>query len=188
MLKNPYPVSEYKRVTFDIDSKYRWGEGWSFADKINFEAEVLNALTEVGFTVQPSDNGRAMIATSQNKFTNLYLHPMEFTGYANKEDILKVVTAIKKCKSCRITSMEGHDCYEISDKHYLDLLKANTPMVRVWLDSYMKTHSDLYEVEVDFIRENRIPRVGDAHGVYSSRDIEWVFLDGLLDELNIKTA
>lgn len=90
-------MKTYMNVHISLDSPYKWGSGYSEAtdDEIKSNEAYLYSLMEyIGFICgeQPSKFSSPVFYNEENKFEEIYLHPMELAGTMSlktKEKIVK---------------------------------------------------------------------------------------------------
>ena len=90
--------ADEEAVIIRINSDYKWGSGWTIEEKELFENTVYPALLSKGFIIEREHDGIGcphLKSTDINNKMDLYLHPMEFTGYIRIEDLEKVIIALK---------------------------------------------------------------------------------------------
>lgn len=177
------PYSDYKRVHIHIASAYQMGKGWTERDSSLFERELYPKLREAGFRIElPKDDWGCPhlkgMTRSEGRL-DLYMHPMEFTGYVTEEQLQKVVKVLNSCdkdiiKGVRVSSIR--DCYDLSDTQYEEMIVARAKEILSFCDK--KTRSD--DIALDFARECRLQRVGDSTGI-SSSDIDVRAVKNIVD-------
>lgn len=177
------PFSDYKRVHINIASAYRMGQGWTERDSILFEQELYPKLKEAGFNIEPpKDNWGCPHLKGINRGEgklDLYMHPMEFTGYVTEEQLQRVMKVLNSCdkdiiKGARINSIR--DCYDLSDTRYEEMIFVRAKEILSYCDK--KTRSD--DIALDFARNCRLQRVGDGTGICSD-DIDVRAVKNIVD-------
>lgn len=163
-------VSEYKYVNIQIDNDYQWGSGWTSEQERRFTNEVYPKLREAGYSINaPTMSGAcSTLSVRGDRHTDIYMHPMNFTGYAKVEDIEKLEALLSGCECIdNVNIIRKDDCYDLSDHNYRKLIAAHAKEIMACLDE--KTSK--YDVGLDFAEKHRIPRVGDKMGL-SSFDVD----------------
>ncbi len=175
------PYAKEHSVRIELTSAYKWGSGWSIAESDAFEKMVYPALTESGaYKIKPSDDPWGgcphLVSTNKANRLDLYMHPMEFTGYANEEDLHKITEILSGCKPCieKVYITKNEPVYDMTDYAYRKLLidnakaivdcvaeKIKNPQTR---ENYLQGN----ESGFDFSRVCRLPRYKDKTGLTSS--------------------
>lgn len=164
-------VSEYKYVNIQIDSDYQWGSGWTSEQEQRFINEVYPKLREAGYSINaPTMTGACnTLSVKGDEHTDIYMHPMNFTGYAKVEDIEKLEALLSSCKCIdNVNIIRKDDCYDLSDHNYRKLIAAHAKEIMACLDE----KDSKYDVGFDFAKKHRIPRIGDKMGL-SSFDVDF---------------
>lgn len=167
-------VAEEHRVQLSLDSNYQWGTGWkSNEDMIAFERSVYKALfSDKNYFIEEDEKwgGCPHLKSRKDDNMDLYIHPMELTGYATPEDIRNIQQILSnKCRDVvfgtELTIDE--EVYLLSDSDYKAVLHANAGRIRELLEKAYDEGYNPYKSDVgyDFARECRIPRVGDGSGL-----------------------
>lgn len=178
--------SEYMKTSIAIASDYRWGEGWTKQQADRFETEVFSKLEQQGFVISyPKDREGSIrscpsLKTSkEHDKTDLYLHPMEFSGYVTKADCDRIVAVLQSCDCIHGVKIAQQDyCYDISDNMYEEMLYENIHNI---VDGFPKFFNQqgfknmgayaMQEYAFECVHECRLPRIGDKAG-FSSNDID----------------
>lgn len=181
------------RVRMILDSAYKWGRGWSAEEKKEFSDVVFSALRDEGYVIVDSMDAMSApylyldkrvpkgLEGNDTKRPNLYLHPMEFSGYLPKEDVDKITKILKeKCGSvCRVDCIETKEVSSLQDFEYKALItQHNSKGIVNWIknhpdrDYFIKHPS---EAGFEFARHYRIERAFDGAGLCGmDTDIETV--------------
>ena len=185
-------ISKYKYVHMHIDSAYQLGTGWTASQEAAFKNEVYAKLAQEFFIADAESDFDCDHLHEKNAYgrrhvmdkMDLYMHPMEFTGFATDEQIQKIQELLKDCRTMSITKVDIKDgYYELSDMQYEKLLSQNIVGIKEFLD---EIPNDLDPGEI-FAKEHKLNRVGDRIGL-SSMDVDWRFVNNaktmltLLDE------
>lgn len=186
-LKFDKPISRTHYYHISITSKYEWGDGWNAFDEKEFRKVMYNALlAQEGFgfyLVEKDFCGACETLHSSNKGTNVYLHPMEFSGYMREDEFNAILDAINFVDN-RIARYNHHivkDCYDISDDEYVSILEANKDFAQKFYDDNIERYGK-WDIAFEFVTQNRIPRIGDSRCLCSSDvDIKW-FKDNFCNE------
>lgn len=115
---------EYRKVYFRIRSRYQFDSGWpAEADAAKFHEESRSLFQSAGWDLQPGgDSTSDTVIKGQQE---LYLHPMNFSGIIEMDEIPAIQELLKDAKSFRCY---GFDCYEryweLTDKEYLAQLET----------------------------------------------------------------
>ena len=115
---------EYRKVYFRIRSRYQFDSGWpAETDAAKFHEESRSLFQSAGWDLQPGgDSTSDTVIKGQQE---LYLHPMNFSGIIEMDEIPAIQELLKDAKSFRCY---GFDCYEryweLTDKEYLAQLET----------------------------------------------------------------
>ena len=165
------PIAKEHRVRISISSDYEWGSGWNELQSKRFENVVYTALTKSGeFYIKNDDNSPFYCPhlKSYKSKMDLYIHPMEFTGYATPEEMNKVIDILSnECSSViyHISIQEDEKIYDLSDKEYKEILIDNTKEIINEIAKTKEERGFIGDIGFDFARECRIPRYGDGTGL-----------------------
>lgn len=115
---------EYRNVYFRIRSRYQFDSGWpTESDNAEFQEETRRLFQSAGWDLRPGRNGVCDIVTKGQQ--DLYLHPMNFSGIIEMDEIPAIQELLKDAKSFHCY---GFDCYErywdITDEEYLAQLET----------------------------------------------------------------
>ena len=99
---------EYRKVYFRIRSRYQFDSGWpAETDAAKFHEESRSLFQSVGWDLQPG--GDSTSDTVTKGWQELYLHPMNFSGIIEMDEIPAIQELLKDAKSF---CCYGFDCYE----------------------------------------------------------------------------
>lgn len=114
---------EYRKVYFRIRSRYQFDSGWpAETDAAKFHEESRSLFQSVGWDLQPG--GDSTSDTVTKGWQELYLHPMNFSGIIEMDEIPAIQELLKDAKSF---CCYGFDCYE----RYWDM-----QTVRIWSEIF----------------------------------------------------
>lgn len=178
--------SEYKRFSISIVSPYKWGEGWTAEEERSFYVELASKLSENkklnGFSYDfPRDSSPSLRGKLFFDKTDIYMHPMEFSGYATDEVIGELLSVLQSMDEKNVQHAELSYKWEVSgmsDFEYKKLLIANVANIARWQDAMMEAGYSEYDLGNKFSEAFRVKRVGDGSAL-SSSNIEWAFVDDL---------
>ena len=172
------PIANERRVRIAIEGDYKWGSGWTSSQEKRFEEEVYPRLRKAGYSIKEPKNRDScpdLVSPYANNHLKLYMHPMEFVGYANEDDIKKISGILSECKDViyKVSIDTKQEVYDLSDRQYKDLILSHSrEITNIIRDCYLKQgESVLWDIGFEFARECRIPRLGDKSGM-SSGDID----------------
>lgn len=184
--------SEFLKTRIGIETAYKWGEGWTTQEAKDFENELYPKLIREGFAIeQPKDSigcdhirkGNNIGLVNYHDKTDLYLHPMELTGYIRKDDLSDLLRILGSCDCIhKIGQLTTSEVYDITDAGYIELLMNNA--VNIKENFIDKLHENerfkrLYGNDgFEFAKKFRLPRVGDGTGI-SSCDVDVSFVSNL---------
>ena len=180
ILKFEKPVSNTHRYHISISSKYKWGYGWNEDDAKEFRSIVYPALLSRNchgfYIIERKYSCESETLCSDNENTNVYLHPMDFSGYMTDFECDAICSAIARVPEniAKVISILKNDCYDISDEEYINILENNRDAISKWIADNIKHYGE-WGITFEFARRFRIPRVGDGCGMCSDDvDIKWV--------------
>lgn len=136
----------YRKVHFRIDSDYKWSVGFSSnTEAQRFHQEAADLFCSAGWKIEPG--ARDCISdTAAKGMQNLYLHPMDFSGVIDEEEIPHIESLLATAQSfhCR-----GTDRYEefldMSDDAYLEHLESKrSEITAAILARYRTKRRNLY--------------------------------------------
>lgn len=115
---------EYRKVYFRIRGRYQFDSGWpAETDAAKFHEESRSLFQSAGWDLQPG--GDSTFDTVTKGWQELYLHPMNFSGIIEMDEIPAIQELLKDAKSF---CCYGFDCYErywdITDEEYLAQLET----------------------------------------------------------------
>ena len=175
------------KVRIDIDSKYDMLRAWSPEDAYEFDREVYLRLDFLkGLKVKEStslNTSPTLVSTDRFNKTNVYLHPMEFTGYATKADIKKIEKVLSEATCVKGFKTETEKVYDLDDDEYRALLSENIDKIVKLIKEEIPDVNSKYafvNFAFDFAKVNRVPRVGDHDAGYSSLDCDIIFINNCL--------
>lgn len=177
--------SEYLRFRLLIKTGYEWGSGWSSLEEAHlFQYEVrgipfCGMFTEGDIQVRKGEMGSCDTLFVPDTPMDVYVHPMELTGYATFEQIMDLVAIFAHFRSVKgVGELQTAEVYDLSDHEYrrrisdltLDILEAA---------KMAKNLGVLYDFAFDFAKECRIPRVGDS-SCYSNLDTDIELIENIV--------
>lgn len=180
--------SKYKKFSIYIKGLYEWGNGIVAPER---NISIINGLyNRIGQLencyVKPGDNFGGcpvLLGMGITDETNVYLHPMEFTGYATDSTIKKlekILSSSENVESIETTKEEVYDC---DDDDYRKVLTEHVEEISQLFNEYRDSMSDkeyaYSSFPFDFVRENRFERVNAPIGI-SSLDCDIRFLTDCL--------
>jgi len=132
---------EYQKVYYRINSSYKWGHGMDNADHEKFEEEVRDLIKKIGLTEQKKTI-RCESITGKNDFESLYFHPMDFSGYIQREKI-SIIERIINEGGYKTFSLRGVDTYETvidwTDEELEELLNKDREEIGIKIIESLKT-------------------------------------------------
>ena len=158
----------YEHVFIQLQTDYKWGEGWSTDEnRVAFSEDVFKKLEGMGYKLQQEDlESGYYLMTNDGDKTHLHVHPAELTGYIKKEDldgIKEVLDAAKSVESYEVKH-EQPVC-ELTDKQYQKILDRNASRIAEIVATSYPRHDLQPEVAAkDFVTACRIYRYGDKMG------------------------
>ena len=197
-------VSEYMRVDIKITTAYKYGSGWGSQEAIQnygsgsnaanaWELEVYEKLSNAGYYIEKADMEGSCETLLESKLKgknyradhlDLYMHPMEFTGYATMDQLNEIVDILESCKTIdnvRVNIAER--VYSMSDYLYEQVLNDNAErIVRHICEKYKpKDREYSGQIAIDFAGECRLPRANAQSSCLSSSDIDVKYITQLMN-------
>ena len=136
---------EYRKVYFRIRSRYQFDSEWTCeSDAARFREESRHLFQNAGWQLHP---GRSSISDTVTKgLQELCLHPMNFSGVIQLDEISGIQEFLKKEDSFRCY---GNDCYErywdLTDEEYrTQLERKREEIVRTILERCRTKRKNLY--------------------------------------------
>lgn len=177
---------EYRKVYFRIDSNYRYDTGWRDKGAEDaFLAESRALFRGAGWELHPGREGSGACDTVTKGLQELYLHPMNFSGVIQTDEIPVVQAALSQAESFRC---RGVDCYEeyleLSDEEYLALLGSRRDEIEAEiLKHYQTRRRSLYMISPGAESISRlfsVRRVNDRDGKH---DLSRTFVENLIGQM-----
>lgn len=177
---------EYRKVWFRIDSKYRHDTGWpeqGAEDAFLVESRAL--FQGAGWELHPGRPGSGACDTVTKGQQELYLHPMNFSGVIQTDEIPSIQALLKPAAAfhCR-----GVDCYEeyleLTDEAYLAWLESRrTEIEAEIIKRYQTRRRNLYitaPLAGEIAKRFSIRRLNDRDGRY---DFAGQFVENLIKQM-----
>lgn len=179
--------SNLLKVRIEVNSKYDFLRAWSPKDADEFNREVYLQLDFLkGLKVKQStslNTSPTLVSTDKFNKTEIYLHPMEFTGYATKTDIKKIEKVLSEANCVKGFKTETEKVYDLDDDEYRALLSENIDKIVKLIKEEIPDVNSKYafvNFAFDFAKVNRVPRVGDHDAGYCSDDCDINFINSCL--------
>lgn len=195
MLKLPkdIQIAPERNINIQIKTDYEWGSGWTGTQQQKFIDVIFPKLKEAGFIIKdPKDNFgcETLHSPDPDNKMDIYMHPMEFTGYAREADIKKIYDVFTDSPEVIYNKalLYSKQVYDVSDEQYLEILKDNEPRIREHLESMKDARAYEYmlmDAGFDFAKIARIPRIGD-HAGYSARDVDIAFVQDIAKQIRME--
>ena len=168
---------------------YEWGDGWDCDEnRRKWENDVHGRLESAGYQLRQDDVEQGYyIATCHDDKTTLYINPSEITGYVKaekKEELLNILKSSSEIQSVKV-QRDAPGC-ELSDKAYEKIISRNSN--RIFADikaSHERRGLNTETVAREWVKENRIPRLGDTMGVMMS-DIDFKEIQNIAEQYKSK--
>lgn len=136
---------EYKKVYFRIRSRYQFNSGWTCErDAAGFREESRHLFQNAGWQLHP---GRSSISDTVTKgLQELYLHPMNFSGVIQLDEIFGIQEFLKKADSFHCYSVDCYERYwELTDEEYRTQLEGRREeIIRAILERCRTKRKNLY--------------------------------------------
>lgn len=166
-----------------IHSKYKWGEGWENKDAEEFKSEIFPKLEAEGFTIAaPEIIGACETLKSKTPQTDIYVHPMELTGYATESEIETLLKIFSEANCIYSTELSKKtSVFDISDDEYKALINEHAEAI----EKCFRRNDMRWSIGFDFAEQCRLPRVGDSAGL-CAMDIDVKTISNMFGEWSEK--
>lgn len=190
---NPYGKNEddgYAHVYFRLDSKYKWGEGWTEEEEEEFNKEIKAIFPTIGWTIIDRNKSYECNEAFKGK-AGLYIHPMEITGILLKKDIKTVAELLDAAKTFKLRWVDVYnDVYDMSDEEYEKYLETKRDNVVDYLLHHCGTNRTYKYLRKNNIceiirRMIKVDRIGDEDRRWSVKrdDLAEKYISKVIDEL-----
>ncbi len=171
--------SDEHKVRIALESDYKWGSGWRADQEKRFRSITDKAFENAGYTIVESKMSGSCPRLKRGLSCDLYMHPMEFTGYATRKDIDKIIDILKSPECSKVVYRADitidREVFALSDSEYKKLILDQAKEIAAIIKDYKEKAGNLCEIGFDFARECRIERRGDKPCLCSGQvDIETV--------------
>ena len=170
------PSSDYYNTRIEIKGLYSWGVGFhnqkAYSD---FHSVVYGALENAGYTiVKDADKYSCDYLTKEGSHLNLYMHPMEFTGAATREEIEDIVKILNSCECVQEAEIwSATPLYDLSADEYRNMIYNDAENIALTMLNSRYDIKNNYDADIDFAQAVRIDRLDEPSvGGYSSSDID----------------
>lgn len=209
-IEPPKDVSVYKNFRISIDGFYYWGDGYRTAknkqdfdrmidalesnlDSVIAERYVNKLLFKRGGNF---DCDEIVSSKAQYEPSNVYLHPMEFTGILKEPDIERLCNFVNSfTKTIDRNDVSAsisyiNDTYHMNDIDYINLIVSNSSAiikkVQEFVDKLPPDKKERYlqfgvrDVGFDFAKTCRLSRDFSHSSGYSSSDADVKTVENLV--------
>lgn len=174
--------SNYVIMTINIESGYKWGTGWeSRQSQMEFKNEVYARFKEHGYNIKRGSHSGASdsLLIPGDFITDIYMHPMEFTGPIPKNRVQEVYDILNNCRCITNVGSVMEKClYELNNENYGNLLARHSREILEILKKYKK-RGLLYDAEFAYMRDYKIFRIYGTKvtkSTHSSNDYEYLWI------------
>lgn len=173
---NKIPTSDYVNAFIKIEGLYGWGDGYYNQRTYNaFHNEVYNALKAAGYSFKPKEFSSACdYLVKEGTSLNLYMHPMEFTGSATREQIEEIVDILKSSTSLikNVTVIRDTPLLDLSDRDFRNYIYNDAEKIASILLNNGDIKHNVY-ADFDFGEAISIDRIQKpSTGGRSSSDVD----------------
>lgn len=175
----------YRKVYFRIESDYKWNVGYSSdAKKQQFRDESSALFRSAGWEIE-SDARDCISHTAVKGLQKLYLHPMNFSGVIDEEEVPHIEALIATARSfhCRATD-RYEEFFDMSDDAYLAYLESKrTEITAAILERCRTKRRNLYfpsDAVTEVADRFSVNRLCDQEGRHNKANL---FVGDLVDEL-----
>ena len=161
---------EYREVYFRIRSSYQHDRGWpDQSAERTFRDESRRLFQSAGWELHPAREGSSSSDTVTKGQQDLYLHPMNFSGVIQTDEIPRLQALFEGAQTFQC---QGVDCYEryweLSDAEYLAQLEARREeIIEAVLERYQTKRKNLYvtgPAERSIAKQFSVHRLCDKDG------------------------
>lgn len=175
----------FRKVHFRIDSDYKWSVGFSSdTEAQRFHQEAAALFCSAGWKIEPGERD-CISDTAVKEMQNLYLHPMDFSGVIDEEEIPHIEALLATAQSfhCRGTDLYG-EFLDMSDDAYLEHLESKrSEITAALLQRYRTRRRNLYyssEAALGIADRFSVNRLCDQEGRHNKA---YLFVADLVEEL-----
>ena len=145
-----------------IESGYYWGDGWrNIKSKYEYESQFEEKMEEIFGRVPKTRDDSSYYEINMD--CGFYAHPMEWTGFANMENIEKLLIMAKEMPCVKAYEVKDMELlYPFSYCEYQKLIAENYPQIKKWFAVYdlenqkMPLSMRKSQVGFDFAKQNRL--------------------------------
>lgn len=161
---------EYREVYFRIRSSYQYDNGWPDEGvERAFREESRRLFQTAGWELHPAREGSSSSDTVTKGQQDLYLHPMNFSGVIQTDEIPRLQELLEGAQTFQC---QGVDCYEryweLSDEEYMAQLESKREEItQAILERYQTKRKNLYvtgPAELSIVKRFSIHRLCDKDG------------------------
>lgn len=165
-------LDEYTRAYIHVESAYKLGKGWtSRKDAEAFDKEMEKVFTAAGYTVVKGEREGFCDSLRDDGKTDVYMHPMEFTGVFRDGDVLKIQALLDSCETVNRTKIQySNPLYKLDGETYRNMIYDDAERIAERILQYPKHQR--YDAEFDFARVARIEFVGNTSSGFSSDHVD----------------
>lgn len=169
--KKDLELDEYKSVTIQLETDYKWGSGWSRNSAMAFDEEMNKVFPDAGYIIEKAEFDGSCDRLKDDGKTDIYMHPMEFTGVFRTDDIEKIQSILDGCKTVYGTHIQCvNDLYKLDNETYRGMIYDDADRIAKVILSYPK--GSFFDVSMDFAEATRIQYAGNRGTGYSSFDTD----------------
>lgn len=189
-------MSKYKEVYFRVNTpsyyKNKYGVGFeNNEDREQFFNNVKEIFLNDGWEkkIKKYESASSCPTVIKNK-QELYLHPQEFTGIVLEENIKHIEKLISNSNLFEYKHVDIYeDVFDISDEEYTEILKSKQSEIEKDILEIFKTkRKNLYitsrwNVGEKILSKYRIKRLKQSLGTITSDNLDYCFIQNVIDEL-----
>lgn len=177
---------EYREVYFRIRSSYQYDSGWPDEGvERAFREESRRLFQTAGWELHPAREGSSSSDTVTKGQQDLYLHPMNFSGVIQTDEIPRLQELLEGAQTFQC---QGVDCYEryweLTDEEYLAQLESKRgEIMQAILDRYQTKRRNLYvtgPAALSIAKKFSVHRLCDKDG---NRNLANQFVEELVEQL-----
>ena len=178
-------------VKIPIETDYGWGTGWTQAQEDRLCGELYSMLIAHDYDIEYAEDSFSSDTLIQ-KGTNLklYMHPMEFTGFASPEQIKELTDILNECEYVyNVGEPITKEVLNLNERGYKNLLSHNAKGIMQFIEECRKNHVPDYDIGMEFARYFRLDFIKQDYlsainGGRSSFDADVSFVDSVVKLFN----
>lgn len=183
-------AGDFYYLHIPIQSRYEWGEGWAnfIQDGENFSAETKRLLPTGDWKFEPSSSS-SYCDRLVNGRNSVYLHPMDFTIFAQKDAMEEIVEHFRNVHafSFRVRNADTRRAKEIKNmtsRQVYDMYKGMEKEIRTAILKNVSRYPYFFELSEQVYDKFRVVNIADEnHNIHHSDEIGWKFTEDTVERM-----